>query len=909
LRNSNTKIIGGVICSMIGETLSHYRITLKLGAGGMGEVFQARDLSLDRNVALKFLPDKFAADTERFGRFKREAKLLASLDHPNIAAIHGFEQLGGRNFLVLELVEGEALAQKIARGPLPLEEALEVCRQLAEGLESAHEKGIVHRDLKPANVKITPEGKVKILDFGLARAMQEQPPAADLSNSPTIPDDRTIPGMILGTAAYMSPEQAKGKAVDKRADIWAFGCVLFECLTGKRAFEGETVTEVLASILKSEPDWNALPADVPPQIRQLLCRCLQKNASLRLRDIGDARMEIAGPAAPPSETALARRRIPSLWLIAGAALLLLACIIPGLGLLRYLRHAPAASVVKSTIEVVPVSWQLAITRKAIALASDGQFIVYSAAPENPAPQAMPQIYLRRMDQMNANPVAGTEGGMNPFLSPDNRMIGFWEGGKLRKVPVTGGVPATLCDAPVLFGADWGPDDTIVFSADVNMGISRISGEGGRPELLTTPDRTKEEYSHRLPHYLPDGKSVLFTVMEAPWSLHPRLALLDLQTRKWREVIEDAADGRYLSTGHLVFLRQGTLMAAAFDATRLEAKGQPVPVIAHMMQALNSGNVNMNTAAGQYSIADSGWLAYLPGGIRPSVENSLVRVDHKGNIRPAVDFKAPFSLARFSPDGRRLAYIKELQLWIYDRTRGLASRLTGDGRTLNAEWTPDGKSLILALGKTGLDNLYLISADGSSPMERLTESRYEQAPGHFSPDGATLAFVEVHSQTECSILLLDMKSRSITPFLDEKVWAGWPEISPDGRWLAYASTESGGTEVWVRPFSGKSGRWQISNNQGREPLWSKDGKQLFYRRAGQVWVVDIQAEGGFSPGKPRLLFEQQGLASHNPLRSWDLWPDGQGFLMVKTGELKFQPVKGMVLVQNWFEELKRLVPIK
>jgi dipeptidyl aminopeptidase/acylaminoacyl peptidase len=398
-------------------------------------------------------------------------------------------------------------------------------------------------------------------------------------------------------------------------------------------------------------------------------------------------------------------------------------------------------------------------------------------------------------------------------------------------------------------------------------------------------------------------------MEDPWSPNPRLALFDLQTRKWREVLKDAADGRYLSTGHLVFLRQGTLMAVAFDLNRLEVKGQPVPVVAHVMQALNSGGVNLNTAAGQYSVSDSGSLAYLPGGIRPSAENSLIHVDHKGSIQSIVDFKAPFGHPRFSPDGRRIAYVRERQVWIYDLMRGTASRLTGDGRATNAEWTPDGKSVVFAWNKTGLENLYLQSADGSSPMERLTESKYAQLPGHFSPDGATLAFVEVHSPAESSILLLDMKSRRVTPFLDSKVWAGWPEFSPDGRWLAYASEESGSREVWVRSFPSKSGRWQISKDQGDNPIWSKDGKQLFYQRLQQIWVADIQTKGVFSPGKPLLLFEQRGLGIGNPIRSWDMWPDGQGFLMVKMDEAKPQPVKEIVLVQNWFEELKRLVPIK
>jgi serine/threonine protein kinase len=895
---------------MIGKTISHYRISAKLGEGGMGEVFQAHDLSLDRQVALKFLPDKFADNAERLARFNREAKVLASLNHPNIAVIHGLEQSGGKNFLVLELVEGETLAQKIAKGPIPVQEALNICTQIVEGLEIAHERGIIHRDLKPSNVKINPEGKIKILDFGLARALQDKPAAADvLSNSPTVPNDVTTPGMILGTAAYMSPEQAKGKSADKRADIWAFGCVLYECITGKSAFQGDTITEIVASVLKSDPDWDSLPGDLPASIRKLLRRCLQKDPGQRLRDIGDARIEIEELAAQASETSPPHRHISTLRFATSAVVLLVAGAIAGLWLMQYFRPVRSASALKSIIKVEPESQQLVIMRNAISMASDGQFIVYAAIPENPDPRSVPQIYLRRIDQMVAAPVAGTERGMNPFLSPDDLWIGFWESGKLKKVPVTGGVPVTLCDAPVLFGADWGSDNTIVFSADVNVGISRVSAEGGLTEILTTPERAKEEYSHRLPHYLPGSKSLLITIMENPLSLHTRLALLDLQTRKWREVLKDAADGRYLDTGHLAFMRQGTLMAVPFDLNRMEIKGQPVPVVEHVQQALRLGNVNSNTAAGQFCISASGWLAYLPGGIQSSIENSLVHVDQKGSLQPAVDFKAPFMSARVSPDGQRIIYLNERQLWIYDLMRGTATRLTKDGRAFDAEWTPDGKSLVFAWNKIGLDNLYLQSADGSSPMERLTQSEYEQVPGHFSPDGSILAFAEVHSQTESSILLLDMKSRRVTPFLDLKVWSGWPAISPDGHWLAYASEESGSREVWVRPFPSGKGRWQISNNQGDEPIWSTDGKQLFYRRAGQVWVADIRKEEVLFASKPRLLFEQQGLAKGNPTRNWDGWPGGQGFLMVKVGESKRQPVKEIVLVQNWFEELKRLVPIK
>jgi serine/threonine-protein kinase len=552
---------------MIGSSLSHYRIIEKLGAGGMGEVYRAEDTNLDRQVAIKVLPDIFSGDPERLARFEREAKLLASLNHPNIAAIYGLEETGGKRFLVLELVEGETLAQRIHREALPVEEALEVCRQIAEGLEAAHEKGIIHRDLKPANVKISPEGKVKLLDFGLARALHDQAATADLSHSPTITEAMTRPGVVLGTAAYMSPEQAKGKTVDKRADIWAFGCVMYECLTGKRAFRGDDVTEVMAKILEAEPDWSLLSANTPSSIRALLRRCLRKDSKRRQQDILDARIEIEESAAKdavPIQALPAPRRFSLLWLAACAAVMLLAGILIGAALMRYSQPGTSSPVVRSVIKVEPGHWLDGMrrvleaqrpSRTAMAISGDGRFVVYSAIEENPSPQAKSQLYLRRMDQAEARPITGTEGGINPFLSPDNRWVGFWADGKLKKIPVDGGVSTTLCDAALLFGASWGPDNSIVFADGEDAGLSRASADGGKPESLTTPDPKREEYSHRLPSWLPNGKAVLFTVMRHAWDSQPWLALLRLDTREWHVLLRDAADARYVPTGHLVFLTQ------------------------------------------------------------------------------------------------------------------------------------------------------------------------------------------------------------------------------------------------------------------------------------------------------------------------------------------------------------------
>jgi Protein kinase domain/WD40-like Beta Propeller Repeat len=881
----------------------------------MGEVYRALDKNLGRHVAIKVLPEAFAEDKEQMARFGREAKLLAVLNHPNIAAIHGLEESEGKRFLVLELAEGETLQARLDRGALSVEEALETCCQIAEGLEAAHERGIVHRDLKPGNIMITPEGKVKILDFGLAKAHGGEATRVDIEKSPTITAQMTEPGVILGTAAYMSPEQARGRAVDKRSDIWAFGSVLYECLTGKGAFQGETVTDMLAHILKAEPDWSALPASTPANIRTLLRRCLEKDPRKRLHDIADARIEIAEALSQPLVPEAVAARSPfRAWIIPTAIGGLILAVVAAALVTWHLKPAvPPLGTVRSVLKIGPGQEldgfrtnRSGPTRTAIALSSDGGFIVYSAINENPGPQTKPQIYLRKMDQIDAAPVAGTEGGIAPFLSPNDRWIGFWEGGKLKKVPVAGGVPVSLCDMNLPFGADWGSDNQIVFSSGWGSGLSRISSEGGKPEVLTVPDKTRGENGHRLPHYLPGRRVVLFTIMGFGYDLQPRLALLDLDTGKWREVMEDAAAGRYLRTGHIVFLRQGTLMAVRFDLSRLEVKGQPMPVLANVMQALNVISSPDNTGAGQYSISDSGWLAYVPGGIVPDAQNSLVHVDQKGNVQPVADFKAAFAMCQFSPDGRRIAYAtrgKEWRVWIYDLERGTASPLTGDGWAQYPVWTPDGKRLVFSCTtdfKSGYPNLYWQPADGTSPMERLTTSKDWQDPESFSPDGSTLAFMDFTLESGFKIFLLDMKSHQVSPFLNSKANELGPEFSPDGRWLAYYSNESGQEEVWVRPYPGPGGRWQISKDGGRAPLWSKDGKQLFYRKADQVWVADVRTEGGFLPGKPRLLFEQAGL------EGWDLWPDGQGFLMVKTEEAEPLPVTEMILVQNWFEEVKRLV---
>jgi serine/threonine-protein kinase len=895
-----------------------YEILEKIGEGGMGEVYRALDKNLARAVAIKILPDTFAEDKERLARFEREARLLAVLNHPNIAAIHGLEETEGRRFLVLEMAEGETLKTRLDRGPLDIDEALEFCRQVAEGLEAAHAKGIIHRDLKPGNIMITSEGKVKILDFGLAKAYLAESSSIDIATSPTITAQMTEPGVILGTAGYMSPEQARGRAADKRADIWAFGCILYECLTGKRAFRGDTVSDTIAQVLKGEPDWTALPKDTPTAIRALLRRCSQKDTRNRLHDIADARLEIEATLVHPPDTVPARRAFSPLWLAAGATVILLAGILIDRLLIRHPQSTPYVPLVTGTIKVEPGYWLDGMrramelerpSRTAIAISSDGRFVVYSAIEEYPGPQAKPRLFLRAIDQLEAEPITGTEGGINPFLSPDGQWVGFWTDRKLKKIPAEGGVATELCDAHSIFGANWGRDNSIVFTDGFTTGLSRVSAEGGEPEILTRPDPKREEASHRLPCWLPDGKAVLFSVMRNGFDTQPWLALLRLDTREWRVLLQDAADAKYLPAGHLVFLRQGKLMAVRFDLARLEVIGHPVALVDNLMQAFST-NGSLNTGAGQFGISETGSLIYAEGGIVPDMKNSLVWVDQRGVEQPVTDLQFPYFAPRLSPDGQKIAYVtaaREWQVWVYDLVRGTNSRLTGQGRADFPIWTPDGKRLLFGWAKSLAASLYSQPYDGSSLMERLTTSELDQSVGSWSSDGKTVALVKLHPDTKFDIDLLDAQSSRVTPFLNSQFNEAYPEFSPEGRWLAYTSSESGRNEVYVRPFPAPGIRQMVSSEGGEQPLWARDGKQLFYRWQDQVWAVDVRTDGGFATSKPRLLFEKAGYSRGSPIRTYDLSLDGQRFLMVKLEQRKPTPVTEMILVQNWFEELKRLVP--
>jgi serine/threonine protein kinase/Tol biopolymer transport system component len=916
-----------------GTRLGSYEVLSPLGSGGMGEVYRARDTRLGREVAIKVLPADKLADPARRARFEQEARAVAALNHFHIVTIHEIEKEGDTDFIVMELVPGKPLDALIPRQGLRLGEALRIAIPLADALAAAHAAGVIHRDFKPGNVMVTPDGVVKVLDFGLAKlvrpdAVDSEEETAEARASPV-----TRPGTVAGTTGYMSPEQARGEGVDARTDVFAFGAVLYEMVTGRRAFAGSSIAETLAAVLKDQPKApRELVPDVPRDLERIILRCLRKEPERRFQHMTDLKVELlevkeesaSQASAPAGVVTGPSRDSRHRWLPLLTAGALVVSSLAGLGIWWRFRAVPESPVIRSVIKVEPGYWldgRRTIspwgfeqpTRTAMALSGDGRFLVYSAIRENPGPQAKPQLYLRRTDQLEARPIAGTEGGISPFLSPDDRWVGFWADGKLMKVPFAGGVPVTLCDAEMMFGASWGPEGTIVFSPSLGSGLLRVRADGGNSESLTTPDKTRQETSHRLPHWLADGKGLLFTIMREAYDLEPRVALLDLKTRTWRVLLDDAADARYVPTGHLVFLRRGTLMAVPFDAARRQPVGQPVPAVAGLVQTLNRLNPFENTAAGQLSVSDSGSLVYAAGGILPDIDSRLVWLDQRGNEQPAASVKACFFCPRLSPDGRRITYITggmRFRVWVYDLDRGTASLLTSEGKVWNVTWTPDGKRVVFNWSKSGSGfSLYWQPADGSAPMERLTSSDHDQWLGSFSPDGTTLAFVEDRPDTGADILLLDLRSRRVTPFLSSKAREVDPNFSPDGRWLAYVSDESGSGEVYVRPFPDAGGKWQISSEGGSQPLWGRNGRRLFYRwrspqRQQQAWAVDIATGGEFSVARPRLLFEGSGFQDGIP-RVWDTSLDGQRFLMVKMEERKPAPLTEMVLVENWFEELRRL----
>ena len=892
-----------------GTLLGPYEILSALGAGGMGEVYRARDTKLDRAVAIKILPEAFAADAERIARFQREAKTLASLNHPHIAHIHGLEESDGVRALVMELVEGEDLAQRIARGPIPVAEALAIAKQMADALEAAHEQGIIHRDLKPANIKVRPDGTVKVLDFGLAKAMEPAGVAAatSVSQSPTITAPAmTQAGMILGTAPYMSPEQARGKPADKRADIWAFGCVLYEMLTGGRAFVGQGVTETLARVIEREPDWDKLPAAVSPALRTYIRRCLQKDLRQRVQAVGDVRLALEGAF----ETAVPQTAAPAVvteWrrvaLVGVAAIIASAAIV---GTLVWVVMRPAPPRV-SRLQLTPAgaaALSIGWNDRDLTITPDGSRLVYIGNQGT-------QIFVRALDSLA--PVAvftGTPRGL--VVSPDGQWIGFVEGLRLlKKVPVAGGPAVNLAtiDTAGSSGMTWGPDDTIIIATNsVDTGLQRVSAAGGPLTVLTRPDRAEGEADHFWPEMLPGGRAVLFTITSLTGGLDAaQVAVMDLETGTHRILVRGGSHAHYVSSGHLIYAAAGTLRAVPFDLARLETRGTPATVVPDVVTTIKGG---MNAV-----VASDGTLAYVLGTVE-GTPRTLVWVDRQGRETPLLAQPRPYLLPALSPDGTRVAVFandQERDLWLWDLRRTTLTRLTSTpGVDVVQVWTPDSRRLIFTSERAGVRNLFWQSADGAGAAEQLTESPNTQYPTGVSPDGRRLIFTEESPTTSNDVMAIELDAtRRVTPLVPSPFIERNGTVSPDGLWLAYEANDTGPFQVYVRPFPEVNSRvWMVSTTGGTRPIWA--GQELFYvSPSGAVMAVGVERGLSWAAKTPTTVVKEGYLTNLNWWgRSYDVSPDGQRFLMIKEGGAEGAAAPtSIVVVQHWVEELKRLVPAK
>ena len=883
-------------------------------------MYRATDTKLNRDVALKFLPAPLASEPGRLERFQREAHVLASLNHFNIGAIYGLEDSASTPALVMELIDGPTLADRITGGPIPCEEVLPVAKQIADALEYAHERGIVHRDLKPANIKLTADGLVKVLDFGLAKAIAVEPQAMALSNSPTLSLAATQAGVILGTAAYMSPEQAKGKTVDRRADIWAFGVVVYEMLTGNTMFAGETASEIMAQVIMKEPDWTALPAATPERLRELLRRCLTKDPRSRLRDIGDARIALEELIAHPepqvpveiqsSKPAFRQgSRLP--WIVAATLALILAVIVWA----PWRTPPPAPAVARLTVEVGADVSLVTGTGAAAFLSPDGKVLAFLAAQ---APGQRAQIYLRRLDQLQALPLAGTEGARNAFFSTDGQWIGFFADRKLKKISVNGGSAVTLCDAEEDRGGAWGDDGSIVFSPNTRSGLFRVSSAGGKPEPLTKLDSATNEITQRWPQVLPGSDVVLFVASSTANNYEDaKIVAQSIRTGERRIIPRPGHYPRYVASGHLLYMSQATLFGAPFDIQKLELTGEPAPVVEGVLTSPNNGSA-------QFAISESGAMVYVAGSAAAS-GTQLLWLPRDGKTQPLRSVTSNYVNPRFSPDGNQIAFDllqEQFDTWTYDWKRDAPSRLTFDPMLdRRPVWTNDSRRIAFSSQRAdkAVYNLYWQRADGTGEPQRLTESRNNQFAMSWHPGGKILAFAEASPQTNYDILMLPIdgdessgwKVGKPTTFLATFFQEREPAFSPDGRWIAYQSNEGGGDyEIYVRSFPGPGGKWQVSNGGGEFPTWSRNGRELFYRASdSRIMVVPYAADGDtFRALKPELWSDFQ-FANLGPLnRYFDLHPDGRRFAVVKSAEATPESrLNKVTFILNFFEELRRLAP--
>jgi serine/threonine-protein kinase len=892
-----------------GTLLLHYKLVEKLGEGGMGVVWRATDTTLDRDVAVKILPDVFADDTDRAARFEREAKVLASLNHPNITTVHSVHKVDSVRFLVMELAHGEDLAARLASGRLPIDEVLPIARQIAEALEAAHESGIVHRDLKPANITVTGDGKVELLDFGLAKALDPSASGviSDLSKSPTLVSGHTAAGMILGTAAYMSPEQARGKPVDRRADIWAFGCVVYEMLAGQKAFDGETVTDVLAAVVTRAPDMSALPANTPRRLSALVERCLEKDPRKRLRDAGEARVVIEDVIAKPGADAALdaraavapapafRRYLPWLVAVAGLAIAGIVGVMPR-GKVTPL-EATHLNIALPPMDVVDAGFEngmLAITR-------DGRTVAYCGRRFG-----ISRLYVRRLGSGEAVELAGTEGAHCPFFSPDGEWIAFVSGNKLMKVAVTGGPTFELCVVSADRSGVWLDDGTIVISTHATAPLQRVPSTGGKLQVVSPLDSVNGERTHRWPEVLPGDEWVIFTVglASSPGDYEgARIDAVSIRTGERRTLFEGASMARYAPPGHLILARDGVLMAAPIDVLAPRLTGEPVPILDGVAREPTSGAVH-------FAVARNGTLVFVPE-LQGEDETELVWIDHAGKIEPLAAPPQPYIASRVSPDGQQvLVTIGRTfgagDVWLFDIARETTTRLTFDGKSLLMYWTPDQSRVVYQTEDRGGMNAIVVRNLGGDSEEKVIHAvKYPIVISGLTPDGQWV-FFSPWGSTDSDIFKIPIDGGEPTLVISEEFDQGDGRVSPDGRWIVYESRQAAVVEVFVRPFPSGSSKWQISSGGGFKPLWSPKGDEIYWIAGDEMFAISVEVLGGrLSLGRPRKLFDiPPGRRGDADFLAHDLSPDGSRFLMTRVAHPELSR-RRIDVILNWSERIVEL----